>query len=871
MARLIPGTDAAPILAAARSWLDRCWLADQSLFRDQSVWTAAHVQELKTHFIDAPDEGDRDFYAKLNDQMAKASPSARQVMAEMLWLLLLFSTNITPAKKRESVMQVWGWSGDTLATDTPELSDAVLSGIGSTGVALNTQRWREVNYLIVASIAFKALPPANRAEILADAWAFAAWLATVPDPGKRQMTHILRYFAFPDSFERIANGHHKRDLLVAFDGLTTKQARELDDIERDRRLLAVRHRLQAEIGRQDLDFYVEPLRSRWMGKRSHWLLAWNPKHFSWEDLPALIGQVEREESPVVQWSCASSKAAIGDEAWLVRLGTGRAVIMGHGTIVKEPYPDAHWDEDKQAAGETAQYVAIELDDLRDPDGPRSIDVNAIPTKNGERQQWTPQQSGIAIKPGPAAALAALWDSEETTQHNHHQVAEPRTRWTSGRRTWVIAAGRDLEHWDRWLKEGIVSLGHEHVGDLSVYSSKQEVERVLAANSESGQRPTNHALATWEFAHVMEPGDRVFAKQGTRLIVGAGTVTGPYQYRADARPPHARSVRWEAHGQWELADDSRLGIKTLTDVTEYPEFVAKLEQLLALPNVDARHEPYTLVDLSRDTGYSPETIGSWLSRLQRKRQVVMQGPPGTGKTFLAERIAKHLVSGTNGLIEIVQFHPSYSYEDFVEGLRPVPGAEGLQFERTPGHFMKFCDEARKLGTDAPCVLIIDELNRARVSQVFGELMYGLEYRDRNVRLSSGNQFSVPGNVLVIATMNTADRSIALVDHALRRRFSFIDVPPAMDVLRRHLVSRQLPADGLINAIEQVNRTIEDPRYAVGISFFLLKHRFLASELAEIWRGEIEPYLEEFFFDQPEKSKALRWDKVHKDHLSDWPDT
>jgi hypothetical protein len=641
MARVIPGMDAAPILAHARRWIERCWLADQSLFRDQPVWTPEHVAELKTHFIDAPDESDRDFYAKLHDQMAKASPGARQVMAEMLWFLLLFSTNITPAKKRESITQVWGWSGDSLPADAPELSEQILSGIGSTGVALNTQRWREVNYLIMASIAFKALATATRAELLADPWAFAEWLATVSDPGKRQMAHILRYFAFPDSFERIANGHHKRELLVAFDGLTTKQVRELDDVERDRRILALRRRLEAEMNGQDVDFYAEPLRARWMDERSHWLLAWNPKNFEWQELPELIEQIERDENPVVRWSCASSKVTLGDEAWLVRLGTGRAVIMGHGTVVKEAYEAAHWDEEKQAAGETAHYVDVEFDDLRDPDGESSVDVNVIHAKDGDRQQWTPQQSGIAIKPGSAAALAALWNSDDAPQRSDHRVAEEQTLWNRGKRTWVIAPGRDLEHWDRWLSEGIVSLGHEHVGDLSKYSSKKDVEKKLAAHSESGQRPTNHALAAWQFAHIMAPGDRVFAKQGRGVIVGAGTITGQYQYQADDRLPHVRSARWEATGNWQLADDSRVAIKTLTDVTDYPEFVASLERLVA-PAVDPIRPPYTLEDLSRDTGYPSDTLVSWLARLERKRQVVLQGPPGTGKTFIAERMAKHLV-------------------------------------------------------------------------------------------------------------------------------------------------------------------------------------------------------------------------------------
>ena len=266
---------------------------------------------------------------------------------------------------------------------------------------------------------------------------------------------------------------------------------------------------------------------------------------------------------------------------------------------------------------------------------------------------------------------------------------------------------------------------------------------------------------------------------------------------------------------------------------------------------------------------------WLSRLKRKKHLILQGPPGTGKTYVAERLARILTSGSTGILETVQFHPSYGYEDFMHGIRPVIEEGKMTFERMPGRFLQFCSVASRRLEDsidedgAHCVLIIDEINRANLSRVFGELMYLLEYRDKAIPLAGENKpFSIPENVYIIGTMNTADRSIALVDHALRRRFSFVRLPPDYDVLRSQLEKHKLDADSLIKALLAVNTAIDDPNYEIGISFFLKDGAALTSTLKDIWEGEIEPYLEEYFYDQIPKLEPLRWKKLSTGILTPW---
>ncbi|MEZ4660022.1 MAG: AAA family ATPase [Caldilineaceae bacterium] len=279
------------------------------------------------------------------------------------------------------------------------------------------------------------------------------------------------------------------------------------------------------------------------------------------------------------------------------------------------------------------------------------------------------------------------------------------------------------------------------------------------------------------------------------------------------------------------------------------------------------EPYTLAQVAAAAYLDGETVARWVQIVRRKGQAIFYGPPGTGKTFVAEQLARHLSSGAadgkhDGFYELVQFHAAYAYEDFVQGLRPRPAAAGgLTYELVAGRFLDFCRRAD--GRGGLCVLIIDEINRANLSRVFGELMYLLEYRDQAIHLAGGGEpFRIPGNVLILATMNTADRSLALVDHALRRRFAFIPLFPDYDVLRRFHAAQQTGFEvaPLIRRLEQINRAIEDPNYAVGISYFL--RPTLADEIADIWQTEIEPYLEEYFFDQPERVEAFRWKRVEE---------
>ncbi len=291
----------------------------------------------------------------------------------------------------------------------------------------------------------------------------------------------------------------------------------------------------------------------------------------------------------------------------------------------------------------------------------------------------------------------------------------------------------------------------------------------------------------------------------------------------------------------------------------PEPVKKQVSDGVSPQYPPPKPSYLIEDFANETSIARAEIEGWIHAVNRKGQAILYGPPGTGKTFVAERLAR-LLAGTDGFIDLVQFHPAYAYEDFIQGLRPQARKDGsLEFVMVPGRFMIFCEEAAKrTGTS---VLVIDEINRANLPQVLGELMYLLEYRDREIPLAGGGRLRIPPRVLIIGTMNTADRSIALVDHALRRRFAFVRLEPKFEILERFHAAHGTDATGLVSVLKRLNGEIRNAHYSVGISFFMRES--LRDDLPGIWANEIEPYLEEYFFDKPEAVEAFRWERISAD--------
>ena len=262
-------------------------------------------------------------------------------------------------------------------------------------------------------------------------------------------------------------------------------------------------------------------------------------------------------------------------------------------------------------------------------------------------------------------------------------------------------------------------------------------------------------------------------------------------------------------------------------------------------------------------------------LEDKRQVIFQGPPGTGKTYAARKLA-HFFAGSDDRVTLVQFHPSYAYEDFVQGYRPALRDGQAVFTLRDGPLVTAAKKARA-EPGARHFLIIDEINRGNLAKVFGELYFLLEYRDERMTLQYAadrdERFSLPENLYIIGTMNTADRSIALVDLALRRRFHFVefhpDKPPVQGLLERWLQREEAGMEWLPEAVARANGKLNDRQAAIGPSYFMRKD-LDEDKVRLIWEHNVLPYIEEHLYGETDRLDEFELDRLRRHGTVDNPD-
>lgn len=483
-------------------------------------------------------------------------------------------------------------------------------------------------------------------------------------------------------------------------------------------------------------------------------------------------------------------------------------------------------------------------------------------------------------PGDLAGFSHAAHKEATAEEDgpnggasadHNSATEPRL--------FKIAPGENAEFWESdCIPKGIICVGWDGVGDLRQYHNFDDYRAAFAKeHSYNGHQTTitKKARELWMLRD-LKAGDLIAANHGTRKILAVGEVQAPGYVWDEKRERycHTVKVRWDqsrsgaidAVGRWATTTVERLDDGLRRVILALPQKPAPKS---GTPSPTTAQAPvgYSMDDAAAELFMERPALAHLIEVLTRKKNLILQGPPGVGKTFAAERIAFAFLGARDAKrVQRVQFHPSYGYEDFIQGIRPRKGGT---FELQDGVFLKFCELATR-NPDQRHVFVIDEINRGDLSKILGEAMMLLEPDKRGTSLplmyEPDRTFSIPPNVFVIGTMNTADRSISLVDYALRRRFAFHDLRPGFetDAFAAHL-SKCSRSAALIARVREklaeLNREIAadsrnlGPGYEIGHSYFCGTDLVSEPErwFEDVVTYEIEPLLREYWIDQPDRLK------------------
>jgi len=800
MSRYTGDKDSTAILKAAEHWRKQGLLAEGSIFTDKSLWRLEHFQALNEHFVNQPLEGEGSFFEKLSTQLVNTGPEVKQLAAEILWVMFLCPSNIGIEKKREGIQTIWGWAEESFPEDSPWLRDECLGGVGSAGTGFNTNRAREYVFIIRIVMNLKELAPPDREALLKDGWKLAEWLEQIPECGGRQFRHMMLFLLFPDSFERIFGGTDRRRVVTAFSGKSEPQVNAMSAMEIDKELHLIRKNQEDAFGIKDLDFYETPLRELWKDAgNASWLLTWNPDKWNWQSLEADRVATHRGETVTHRWTCANRKAAVGDKAYLARTGVSPKGIVAVGNIVRASYEAPHRDEAKSENSRSSWYVDVVFSRIQDPlAGDPYLTMEDLKEITVDQQHWTPEASGIEIKKRAAGILKKLWEEKVVP------VDSP----APGGATNLIVYGPPGTGKTYYL--------NNLIGDYR--SRKQKIGREAWLIQQLLDMRWFDAV----FATLWALGGRARAKE----IVNHEYIA--LKARAMGRNRHVTNTVWATLQAHTVESSQTVQYKNKS-----------------VPYVFDKHED-----------------GQWRLVADWEEECAEQ-------VSMAQALQKGpVVEAAHQRYEFITFHQAYSYEDFVEGIRPIQNDETgeIEYRVVPGVFQRIAQKA-KADPGQRYAIFIDEINRGNIAKIFGELITLIETdkrteydenggKVRGMTLTlpySGEGFGVPANLDLYGTMNTADRSIALMDTALRRRFTFRELMPDPGIISGSRGDGYIE-DGegdsinlraLLEAINQRLRFLLNRDMMLGHAYFMkiadfagLKHALLT---------QIIPLLQEYFYE------------------------
>lgn len=485
-----------------------------------------------------------------------------------------------------------------------------------------------------------------------------------------------------------------------------------------------------------------------------------------------------------------------------------------------------------------------------------------------RGVWTLTEEGYNVKMTDELASEIFKKTVERNQAKRNNVGDALAdEDVNTIHYWVYSTGSD--EWEKFYDENIIGIGWGLLGDLTTYETKNDVKEAMKKYINQNSSNKNATNVTWQFAYDMKPGDIVFVRIGTDLIVGRGVVESEYYFdeETDVEYLNLRKINWTHKGEWQ--HPGQAAMKTLTDITAYTDYVKELCALFdselddtEIDEPEIIYPQYSKEKYLEEVFMSENDYETLVNLIKVKKNVILQGAPGVGKTYAAKRLAYSMMGVKDqNRVMMVQFHQSYSYEDLIEGYRPTDKG----FEIKKGSLYNFCKKAAD-DLESEYFFIIDEINRGNLSKIFGELFMLIENDKRGNELQllySDEKFCVPKNVYIIGMMNTADRSLAMMDYALRRRFAFYEMKPAFSTegfiaYRNEKQSSKLNA--LIHSVEKLNDIIASDDslgdgFCIGHSYFCNLDEVQDRALSNIIEYELIPLLKEYWFD--ELNKVREW--------------
>ena len=812
MSRYCGEDNADSSLRAASEWRDRALLQGLSIFSDRALWSISNFEDLRGFYVGAEDEGEGSFLEKLKVQLAESGSEVKQLAAEMIWLLVLCSKSIAAATKKASIEEVWSWSGEAIP-DSRWLTNPVLTGVGGTGQGFNFYRWKELVFVIELMIRFRSLPSEEQVRLLQDGWDFADWIATVPDAASRQLRHMLLFVLFPDDFERVFSGSEKLAILEAFRGFDKQHAEQLSLSAVDRELRELRRDLESEYKTPQLDFYAPPLLSRWRDVS----FKASTKGVDKIHVQQALSEIDRDGIPADARSTYYDLIH-GHKRYPPKLVLSLATKHASGT---------EYDRSLFSGGEKSQAFALL----------RTLGFQI------ERKDFVSE----LLKKFMAQASAAddLTTKSYPKAYRGLQVTVSFGQGNFARVPWIsfLAPGQTTSR-----------------GIYPVYLYYREADILVLAY---GVSETNAPTLNWADTR---------GASSIREFLKTRTGKDPERY-GSSYVFSSYPTATELDGEQVTLDLDTLIETYRAQLADGPATIGATDpaEIPQTPEV-VTATPYTIDEAIQDLFIERDKFKGMLDLWSRKKNIVLCGPPGVGKTFFSRKLAYALLKEkAPDRVGAVQFHQSYSYEDFVQGYRPT--TEG--FTRKNGLFYQFCERARD-DEERSYVFIIDEINRGNMSKIFGELLMLIEADKRkpewkmqlSYSIGPDETFHVPPNVYLVGLMNTADRSLAVVDYAFRRRFAFIQLSPAFafDGFAKFLSDAGAEpslVSKIVTGLSQLNNAITKdttnlgPGFAIGHSFFCDLPKEGPPNLdwyRSVVDTEIRPLLEEYWFDSPRELES-----------------